>query len=199
MPSRTFVRWSGPAAVLGGALWIVGAVMTALKPEGCIGDACDLPGRSMRGSGALEAVLFLAAVLLIALGAVGVVLLARASGRLGPAGRAGLVLGLAGVGLLLAGGLAQALLFGGDFPAMPLFVLPGMLALVTGFLLLGVAVLRAGAVPRWAGGLLMVGALALLGFNDQNAQALLAVPFGLAWVAVGTALWSGRGEPPALA
>ena len=75
---------------------------------------------------------------------------------------------------------------------MPLFVLPGVLALVAGFLLLGVAVLRAGVVPRWAGGLLVVGALALLGFNDQNAQALLAIPFGLAWMAIGAALWSGQ-------
>jgi hypothetical protein len=28
-------------------------------------------------------------------------------------------------------------------------------------------------------------------FNDQNAQALLAIPFGIAWVAVGYVLWSG--------
>jgi hypothetical protein len=185
--------------VLGGVLWIAGAVLTALKPEGCIGDACALPGRSMRQSGALEAALSLAAVLLIAVGAVGVVLRARESGRLGTAGRIGLVLGLAGAALLLTGGLAQALLFGGDFAYMPLVVLPGVAALVVGFLLLGVAVLRAGVVPRWAGVLLVVGALALLGFNDQNAQVLLAIPFGLAWIAIGTALWSGAGAPPARA
>jgi hypothetical protein len=187
---------SGPAAVLGGAFWIVGAVVTALKPEGCIGDACDLPGRSMRTGGALDAALFLAAVLLIALGAVTVVLRARGAGRLGTAGRAGLAVGLAGVALLLAGGVVQALLLGGDFPYMPLFVLPGALALVTGLLLLGIAILRAGVLPRWAGVLLVVGALSMLGFNDQNAQALLAIPFGLAWVATGYALWSGQGEQP---
>lgn len=28
------------------------------------------------------------------------------------------------------------------------------------------------------------------GFNDQNAQALLAIPNGLAWIAVGYVLWS---------
>jgi hypothetical protein len=34
----------------------------------------------------------------------------------------------------------------------------------------------------------------MLGFNDQNAQALLAIPNGIAWVAVGYVLWSGKGE-----
>ena len=51
--SSELIRWGGPAAILGGALWIAGAVITALKPEGCIGDECYLPGRSMREGGAL--------------------------------------------------------------------------------------------------------------------------------------------------
>ncbi len=46
--SSELIRWGGPAAILGGSLWIAGAVITALKPEGCIGDECDLPGGSMR-------------------------------------------------------------------------------------------------------------------------------------------------------
>jgi hypothetical protein len=36
----------------------------------------------------------------------------------------------------------------------------------------------------------------MLGFNDQDARALLAVPFGLAWIAVGCALWAERSERP---
>jgi hypothetical protein len=32
----------------------------------------------------------------------------------------------------------------------------------------------------------------MLGFNDQNAQVLMAIPFGIGWIAVGYALWSGR-------
>jgi hypothetical protein len=39
--------------------------------------------------------------------------------------------------------------------------------------------------------LLILGTLAMLGFNDQNAQALMAIPNGVAWVAVGYVLWSG--------
>ena len=74
---------------------------------------------------------------------------------------------------------------------MPAVVIPGGLALVLGFLLVAIATLRTGALPRWASALLVGGTLALVGFNDQNAQALLAIPFGLAWLGVGYALWSG--------
>jgi hypothetical protein len=77
---------------------------------------------------------------------------------------------------------------------MPYFVIPGVLALVVGFVLLGIAVLRARVVPRWAAVLLIVGTLAMLGFNDQNALALMAIPNGIGWMAVGYVLWSGRGE-----
>lgn len=75
---------------------------------------------------------------------------------------------------------------------MPAFVIPGGLAVVLGFLLVAGATLRTGALPRWASALLAIGTLSLVGFNDQNAQALLAIPFGLAWIGVGYALWSGR-------
>ena len=104
---------------------------------------------------------------------------------------------IAGMTLLVSGGLIQAILFAGDFPYMPLFVIPGALALIVAFLLLGITALRARLVPRWAGALLIVGTLALLGFNDQNAQALMAIPFGIAWVALGGALWSGTEEQAA--
>ena len=78
---------------------------------------------------------------------------------------------------------------------MPVVVLPAGLALFGGVLLIIVTALRAGGVPRWAGGLLVLGVLTLVGFNDQDARVLLAIPFGLAWVAVGYALWSGPGTP----
>jgi hypothetical protein len=73
---------------------------------------------------------------------------------------------------------------------VPAFIIPGLLAVIAGFLLLGVAVLRSEALPRWAGVLLIVGALTMLGLNDQTWQALMAVSFGVAWVTVGYALWS---------
>jgi hypothetical protein len=195
--TRVFMRLSGPAAVLGGLLWIAGTVVNALKPEGCVGAECDLPGRSMRGGGALDAVLFIAAVPLIGVGAAALVVRARRAGRFGRLGRVGLLGSVVGAALLLTAGLVQALFFGGDFPYMPLVVIPGGLAAVSGVVTLGIAVLRAGVLPRWAGALLIVGALAMLGFNDQNAQALMAIPFGVAWAAAGYALWSAQAEQPA--
>ncbi len=36
----------------------------------------------------------------------------------------------------------------------------------------------------------------MLGFNDQDARALMAIPFGIAWLAVGYTLRSGKGEQP---
>jgi len=97
--------------------------------------------------------------------------------------------------MLVISGLIQALFFGGDFPLMPYFVIPGVLALIVGFLLVGIAILRAGVLPRWVAVLIIVGALAMLGFNEQTWRALMAIPFGVAWVAVGYALWSGAGAP----
>jgi hypothetical protein len=189
------VPWSGPAALLGGALWIAGCVLTATRPEGCVGDACDLPGRSMREGTAVDAGLLLASMLLIGFGLVGLVLRARTGGRFGRLGRIGAVLAGGALATLAGAGLIQAVFFAGDFPLMPWFVIPGVLALILGVLLIGVAVLRARVLPRWVGGLLIVGALALLGFNDQDARVLLGVPFGMAWIAVGLVPRAGSVDP----
>ena len=74
-------------------------------------------------------------------------------------------------------------------------VIPAGLALVVGFVLIGVAILRSGVLPRWAAGLLIVGTLALLGMNEQNTQVLMAIPFGVAWAVIGYVLWSRLGGP----
>ncbi len=37
MSSSNLIRWGGVAAILGGILWIVPAIITAFKPLGCIG------------------------------------------------------------------------------------------------------------------------------------------------------------------
>ncbi len=149
----------------------------------------------MRESGVLDGTLMLLSLLLFAAGAMGLVVLARHSGRFGKTGNAGVVVGAIGAALLVVSGLIQALFFGGDFPLMPYFVVPGVLALVLGFVLLGIAILAARVLPRWAALLLIVGALAMLGFNEQTARALMAVPLGVAWAAVGYVLWSEVGAP----
>ena len=185
-------KLSGPAAMLGGGLWIGGAIATALRPEGCVGAECSLPGRSMRETSALEGGLFVAAVLLIAIGLAGLVVRARAMGRFGRLGRSGAITSAVGLAAIVISGLVQGLFFGGDFPLMPFFVIPAGLTVVIGLLLSGIAILRAQVLPRWAGVLLIIGALALLGTNDQDARVLMSVPFGIAWLGVGYVLWSGR-------
>lgn len=189
--SISFVRWCGLAAMLGGALWMIGTLIHASKPRGCVAQECA--SRPMRESGVLDGTLMLLSLLLFAAGVVGLVVLARRLGGFGKLGGAGVVVGAVGAGLLVISGLIQAIFFGGDFPLMPYFVVPGVLALIVGFVLLGIATLRAGVLPRWAALILIVGALAMLGFNEQTALALMAVPLGTAWVAVGYTLWSGVG------
>ena len=183
------VRWGGLAAMLGGALLVVSALLIASMPRGCIGDECA--ARPMRDTGIVGALLMLA-LLLVVIGMAGLVIRARNAGRFGVLGKTGAAVGAVGVALPVIGSLVQGILYDGDYPLMPYFVIPGVLALVVGFVLLGIAVLRARVLPRWAAVLLVVGSLAMLGFNDQNAQALMAVPFGVAWMAVGYVLWSDR-------
>jgi hypothetical protein len=196
--SSNTVRWSGLAAMMGGALFVVSAILITSMPRGCIGGECA--SRPMREAGVAGALLMLA-LLLIVVGGAGLVIRVRNAGRLGSLGKTGIVVGAVGAALPVIGSLIQGVLFDGDYPLMPYFVIPGVLALVAGFVLLGITVLRARVLPRWAAVLLIVGTLAMLGFNDQNAQALMAIPTGIAWVAVGYVLWSGMGEearqPPA--
>lgn len=187
MESDRFVRWAGAAGMLGGALWSISTVMHALRPLGCVAEECSR--RPMRQSSIVEGVLNLAALLLFAVTAAALILLVRRAGRFGKLGKAGTILALAGIATLIVSGLVQALAFDGDFLLMPYFVIPGIAALVIGLLLLAAAVLRSGVLPRWAAVALFIGALAMLGFNEQTHRAWLALPFGLAWIAVGYALW----------
>ena len=74
--------------------------------------------------------------------------------------------------------------------------LTGFVGYVLGGLLLGIATLRARILPRWAGGLLAIAALSVLGapLLGHPLDRLLAMPMGLALAWLGFALWSGRRE-----
>lgn len=183
------IRKGGLAAALGGVFWISSAILTASRPRGCIGDECEF--RTMREGGALDSMLFLLALLLFAVGTAALVARLRSAGRFGRLGRAALILAAIGAALGATGMLLNVF----DSSLVPAFIIPGLLAVIVGFSLLGAAVLRSGALPPWASVPLVVGALAMLGFNDQNWQALMALPFGIGWIAVGYALWSSRTGP----
>ena len=65
-----------------------------------------------------------------------------------------------------------------------------------GGLLFGIATLRAGILPRWAAGLLAVGAALapVAALLPIELQPKVAVPVGLALAWLGYALWSERRE-----
>jgi len=180
--------------MLGGAFWVAWAIVHALQPMGCVGDECYLPGRSMRGGSALGSALQITAVLALATGVWGLVSRARTMGGFGRLGSVGLIAITAGVVTVVIAGLVQGIFYNGDFWAMPYFVIPAALALVVGFVLLGVAILRSGVLPRWVAVLLIIATLTMLGMNEQNTWVLMAIPFGVTWAVIGYVLWSGRGE-----
>ncbi len=84
--------------------------------------------------------------------------------------------------------------------ALPvLYTLAGSAGYVLGGLLFGIATLRAGILPRWAAGLLAVGAVApfVLAMLPHPLDRTFAVPTGLALAWLGYALWSERQAPAA--
>lgn len=195
MGSDRFFRWAAAAGMAGGVLWVISTVMHASRPVGCV--AAECAGQPMRESSAIEGILALGAFLLFAVTSAALIVLARRAGRLGTSGKSGTVLAIVGVSVLVLAGLVQALVFDGDFVLMPYFVIPGLAALIIGFVLLAVSVLRSGVLPRWAAIALLVGAVSMVGFNEQTRAAWLALPFGLAWIVVGYALWIEQPYPTA--
>jgi hypothetical protein len=82
----------------------------------------------------------------------------------------------------------------GALPA--LYSLTGLVGYVLGGLLFGIATFRAGILPRWAAGLLAVGAVApfVLAQLPHPLDRTFAVPMGVALAGLGYALWSERRE-----
>ncbi len=189
MSSSDLIRWGGIAAMVAGALVIVLVLLSEALPEGFF-------------------FVFILVFLLLVAALLG--LHARQAGRSGPLGRLGLVLALIGAGALAAlfavVGVAEAL-FGFDpdeSAALGAVLLALFIAFIVGTVLLGVATIRAGVLPRWAAVLFAFGlpaglAIDLLtgAFFEEEATPWgfyigpPAFAVGLLWL--GYALWSGRG------
>ena len=181
---------AGACAAIGGSAWTAATVIHASQPRGCVGDECV--GLAMRdATPATSLLVAVAAVMMVASGA-GLLQLVRRRGRLGWTGAVGATACAVGIVLLALATALQEIFYDGDFAWMPVFVGPGVIALAVGLALVGWTIRRSRVVPSWAGVCMLVGALLLLGANEQTAAVLLAAPFGLAWLATGAALLSGR-------
>ena len=112
----------------------------------------------------------------------------QASGRGGRLGAAGLFAALGGAALLSAGSVLAALA-GGALDWLPGL---GLLGLLLGFVLSGVATFRAGLLPQWCG-LVLIVCLPLAGVvAGALGEAGWGTALGLSWLALGYALWPRR-------
>ncbi len=199
MSDGGWIRRSGLAAILGGALLILGVP----------GLGEQVPGVSHAGGHMILA----ACGVFLLFGLVGTY--ARYAGRAGRAGKGGVGLGLLGAALVMIGNFLE-----GAYEielGWGLFML-GTLGLLLGMVLFSVAALRANVLPDWATWpflgsaltlLLILGSSAVFEINLDLAPAYVGVAtftalvlFGLGWMALGYALWSGTHEaaaPPPLA
>ncbi len=87
-----------------------------------------------------------------------------------------------------AGRLGQLVEIGGAW----ILVILGAFALTIGVVLFGIATLWANVLPSAAGLLLLAAGLMLFLVDPENRRAFLALPYGVAWLWLGYALWSGR-------
>ena len=175
----------GAFSLAGGLAWVAACLVHNAQPQGCIGDACDLGGTE-RGSTAVDQTLMVVAGLLLAVSGLGLLLLPRRRGR---SQVAGMVAALAGSLALVM--LLSALVVASrdpDWEGMPGLVVPGVVLLAIALVSLGFQVLRAEVLPRVVAVVLIATALLLPFANEQTSRILLAIPFGLAWVAAGIAL-----------
>jgi hypothetical protein len=197
------IRWSGLISLLAGVLYAVGAL---LHPVGEGLAAVSSP------NWVPAHLIYWVAVMLMQLGLVGVY--ARQVEQTGWLGLVGFVLAFVGTALVssillyvstalpLIAGEAQTIFDQAATP--PVFLLPVfVLGFGLGWILLGVATMRAGVLPRWSGLLLIIGVTLFVSSEALPFEATLAhilvtvgdIIFGLGLVWMGYVLWSEKREP----
>ena len=194
MSKERLIHWGGPAAMLGGLIYILAFVATYL----IYFVFAEQTENNFFGQHAFIHIVDVLAFATLALGALGVYL--SQSQRLGRVAKTGFWLTLAGFGLSVVGGLAiivvglavsdEATLGVLDVVTHPL----AQLLYTLGSLIFGVALLSKGTLPKSAALLATVGPVALfalfaLGLNQSFAPIIVAVTAtGLGWTWLGYAL-----------
>jgi hypothetical protein len=169
---------AGGAATLGGALAALASLALWLRPGSTLAlgalvlGACltvlGVPGLALRATGRGRPLAFSALVL-------------------GFSGLAAALLGIALVALAAVGGGVGDLASSG----VPFAATAGAVGVAGAAFFAGLTVLWTGLTTRLAGVVLTAGALLLVGFDTGGTQALLALPLGVGWVAVGIGLTAG--------
>jgi hypothetical protein len=169
MGSSGLVRWDAISLMLGGAVW------TILGLSAVFGYLQAIPGRE-------DVALFVVALLLTAVGLVGLHALQR--GSYGLLGRVGLYVVLVAMVARISG----AVVYLAGSTALEWISWPGTLGMLVGFVLYGFATLRAGVLPRWYG-------LALILCMPVSLPLAVygTALFGLILLVLGFVLWSRKG------
>jgi len=204
MLSSNLIRWDGLAAMVGGALWVPYGVFEMLEPWGVDTVYSDDVGYSLITNTSLFVTYSLPgslALLLTSLGLLGVV--ARLGLRAGRIARIGLILTYVAVALAILSLAGVIVLFDPLFTSGRVF---GSLALGIATFLVGVDAPRRRAAQGWTAALMALGLAGIFLFPlwplvyalmwvPEIAGAAFIALFGLGWLAVGYALWPGRGGP----
>jgi hypothetical protein len=190
MSPLPLVRWGGLAAMLASVAFMV----LVLIPKARDGSPFYIFG---------SVLLFVAVwlLLLVALGGFH----ALQKEHYGRIGRAGFYTVIVGASAMI---VIQLLTWVGVTLGITALVFPdpvGLLIVMVGFVLYGVATLQARVLPRWCGVGLIVGVPVLIGISvvsEEYGEMLGGILFGLLWLALGYVLWSESGtaaEHPARA
>lgn len=169
MASSGLIRWGAIGLMLGGATWLV------LGLSIVFGYLQAIPGRE-------DVVLFVVALLFTAAGLVGLHTLQR--GSYGLLGQVGFYTAL----VAITGRVLGAMVFLAGSSALEWISLPATLCMLVGFVLCGVAMLRARVLPRWYGLALIVSMPVSLPLAVYGTAL-----FGLILVVLGYGLWLHRG------
>jgi hypothetical protein len=193
--NRLTTSITGLASAGAGVALCVASYIESTLPAGCVGDQCDYrPQRPDSVSADTFYVLALAMLVLAAVGLGAIVLRRRGLGR---TGAIAITLIVVGAVVAVVANVVQSVYFDGDLPVMPAIFLPAIAAMVVGFVVLVVVVVRARIVPVWAGVLVAVTLLLVPFGNQENSTVLLDIPLGLALIVAGVLVLRLPSDGPA--
>ena len=207
MSTTKLIRWSGLISILAGVLYALGALLHPVGEDlGAYASPKWVPAHQV----------YWVSAMLMLFGLVG--LYARQVEKSGWLGLVGFVLafiGTAFVGSIFFMASTVLPLIAAETPALfdqaaappALGVLVVVLGYIVGYIVFGIATMRAGVLPRWSGLLLIIGSAMFLISEAVPLNASLShlivtigdVIFGAGFVWMGFALWSEKREPARIA